>query len=239
MKQSSENGGDPAAVVEKTDRTRLRRYPERASYDRQAIYAVLDEAIVCHMGFTVDDQPYVIPTLCARVDDDLYLHGSAASRALRTMKRIPKVCVTATLIDGIVLARSAFYHSINYRSVVVLGSAESISRAADKRVALERFVEVLVAGRWADIRPPSELELKATEILRLPIQEASLKSRNGPPGDLDEDYDLDAWAGVIPLDLAARAAVSDPKLRAGISVPDYVAEYAPRRAPHPFASVQT
>lgn len=212
------------AGIERTDRTRLRRYPARASYEREQIYAVLDEALVCHMGFSVDDQPYVIPTLCARVDDDLYLHGSAASRALNAMQATPRVCVTATLVDGLVLARSAFYHSVNYRSVVVLGFAAPIE-ADEKLVALERFTNALVNGRWDDVRPPTPQELKATVILRMPLQEASLKSRNGPPSDLEEDLARDTWSGVIPLELHSLASIPDPTLRAGIPVPDYVAGY--------------
>jgi nitroimidazol reductase NimA-like FMN-containing flavoprotein (pyridoxamine 5'-phosphate oxidase superfamily) len=224
----------PAPLLRETDETRLRRYPERASYSREEIYAVLDEALVCHMGFAVDDQPYVIPTLCARVDDALYLHGSAASRALRTMKRLPRVCVTATIIDGIVLARSAFYHSINYRSVVILGDAASISDPGEKLQALERFMYAIVDGRWGDVRPPSQQELKATEILRMPIEQASLKSRNGPPSDLPEDHRLPVWSGVIPLELRPLPAVPDPTLRPGIATPDYVENYALRTGDHPL-----
>jgi uncharacterized protein len=214
--------------IKRTHRTRLRRYPDRAGYQRDEIYAVLDEALVCHMGFTVDDQPYVIPTLCARVDDCLYLHGSAASRALKTMRSIPRVCVTATLIDGLVLARSAFFHSVNYRSVVVVGAAESIADD-EKRIALERFTNTLVDGRWDDVRPPTPKELKGTEILRMPLEEASLKSRNGPPSDLDQDLARDTWSGVIPLELRALPPVPDPTLRPGIAVPEYVAGFSLRR----------
>jgi len=221
--------------IERTHRTRLRRYPDRAGYERDAIYAVLDEALVCHMGFTVDEQPYVIPTLCARVDDDLYLHGSSASRALKTMKGIPRVCVTATLVDGLVLARSAFYHSVNYRSVVVVGAAEPIADD-EKLIALERFTNTLVDGRWDDVRPPTRQELKATEILRMPLEEASLKSRNGAPSDLDEDLARDTWSGVIPLELRALPPVSDPTLRPGIAVPGYVAGFTLRTRPHPLVS---
>ncbi len=219
-----------------TDKTRLRRYPDRARYERDAIYAVLDEALVCHMGFTVAEQPYVIPTLCVRVGDHLYLHGSAASRALKTMKSIPRVCVTATLVDGIVLARSAFYHSINYRSVVVLGAAESISDDTEKRLALEQFTNNLVDGRWDDVRPPTTQELKVTEILRMPLEEASLKSRNGAPSDLEQDYASDTWSGVIPVEQRVLPAVKDPTLRPGIVVPSYVSDYSLRGKPHPLVA---
>lgn len=219
--------------IERTYRTRLRRYPERASYERDSIYAVLDEALVCHMGFTVAEQPYVIPTLCARVDDCLYLHGSAASRALKTMASIPRVCVTATVIDGLVLARSAFFHSVNYRSVVVVGAAESIADD-EKLIALERLTDTLVDGRWNDVRPPTPQELKGTKILRMPLEEASLKSRSGPPSDLEEDLELDTWSGVIPLELRALPPVPDPTLRPGIAVPQYVAGYTVRKWPGPL-----
>lgn len=227
---------DPPAMLARTDRTRLRRYPDRANYERDAIYAVLDEALVCHMGFSVDEQPYVIPTLCARVDDDLYLHGSAASRALKQMKGALRVCVTATLIDGLVLARSAFYHSVNYRSVVVLGAAESISDEDEKLRALERFTNTLVSGRWDEVRPPTPQELKATEILRMPLAEASLKSRNGAPSDLEEDHARETWSGVIPLELRVLPPVPDPTLRSGIEVPEHVIAYMLRSRPHPLVA---
>ena len=220
-------------AVERTERTRLQRYPARASYERESIYAILDEALVCHMGFVVEEQPYVIPTLCARAGDALYLHGSAASRALRTMQRIPRVCVTATLMDGLVLARSAFFHSVNYRSVVVLGSATAIS-ADEKEFALEQFTNAIVPGRWNDVRGPTRQELKATNILRMPLDEASVKTRNGPPSDLEEDHELDAWSGVIPLELRALPAVPDPTLREGIAMPSNVSTYAVRPEPHPL-----
>jgi nitroimidazol reductase NimA-like FMN-containing flavoprotein (pyridoxamine 5'-phosphate oxidase superfamily) len=228
----------PSSRLERTDRTRLRRYAERASYERADIYAVIDEAIVCHMGFMVDEQPYVIPTLCARVGDALYLHGSAASRALRTMKTAPRVCVTATIIDGLVLARSAFFHSVNYRSVVALGTAESITDPEEKLVALEHFTNAVVDGeRWADVRPPTRQELKGTEILKMELNEASLKSRSGPPSDLPEDLELDAWCGVIPIELKLRQPIPDPTLRDGIEPPDYVWEFIARdrRPPYPPA----
>jgi nitroimidazol reductase NimA-like FMN-containing flavoprotein (pyridoxamine 5'-phosphate oxidase superfamily) len=217
-------GGHPDTLA-RTERTRLRRYPDRASYDRQAIYAALDEAIVCHMGFVVDDQPFVIPTLCVRVDDELYLHGSAASRALNTMRTIPRACVTATLVDGLVLARSAFFHSVNYRSVVVLGQAKVVDADEEKLLALEQFVNAVVKGRWDEVRPPSKKELKATQILRMPLLEASLKMREGPPKDPEADLTLPAWAGVIPLRLCSLEPEPDPLLCHGIEVPQHVIEY--------------
>ncbi len=227
---------DSGALLQRTDRTRLRRYADRARYERDSIYAVLDEALVCHMGFNVDEQPYVIPTLCARVDDHLYLHGSAASRALKQIRGALRVCVTATLIDGLVLARSAFYHSVNYRSVVVLGAAASIGEEDEKLRALEGFTNALVSGRWDEVRPPTRQELKATEILRMPLDEASLKLRNGPPSDLEEDHARETWSGVIPLELRVLPPVPDPTLRPGVQVPEYVANYTLRSGSHPLAA---
>jgi uncharacterized protein len=193
------------------------------------IHAILDEALVCHLGFAVDGQPYVIPTLCARVDDELYVHGSAASRALRGLSGGIAVCVTVTLIDGLVLARSAFHHSVNYRSVVVLGRAELIDGAVEKEAALRRFVERVVPGRWDDVRAPTDRELRATSVLRLPLSEASAKVRSGGPVDDAEDLGLDVWAGVIPLELQALAPVADPALRKGIDTPGYAERYLRKR----------
>jgi len=220
----AEGGSGQGASVTRTPQTRLKRYPARASYLREDIYAILDEALVCHMGFVVDDQPYVIPTLCARVDNVLYLHGSSASRALKTMSGIPRVCVTATLMDGLVLARSAFFHSVNYRSVVVLGAAEEVS-TAEKELALESFTNAIVPGRWNDVRSPSRKELKATRILKLALDEASVKARSGPPSDLEEDLALDTWSGVIPVRVRPDKPVPDPTLRSGIAVPGYIKRY--------------
>jgi hypothetical protein len=196
-------------------------------YERKLVYEILDEALVCHMGFVGDDgQPYVIPTLCARLDDDIYLHGSAASRALAAMSSGARVCVTATLVDGIILARSAFFHSINYRSAVVIGTAVVVTDPAEKLVALRRFTDHMVApGRFDEVRAPSAQEFKGTSILRMPIEEASAKVRSGPPADLDEDLALGAWAGVIPLELKASPGIPAPDLREGIPMPDYAATY--------------
>jgi uncharacterized protein len=222
------DGGDSAPGAP-TERTRLRRYPARGDYDEATIHAILDEALVCHMGFAVDGQPYVIPTLCARIDDKLYVHGSAASRALRGLSGGIAVCVTVTLIDGLVLARSAFHHSVNYRSVVVLGTAEVIDDATEKEAALRRFVERVVPGRWEDVRGPTDRELRATSVLRLPLSEASAKVRSGGPVDDAEDLGLDVWAGVIPLELRALEPVADPALRVGVDTPGYVERYARKR----------
>jgi nitroimidazol reductase NimA-like FMN-containing flavoprotein (pyridoxamine 5'-phosphate oxidase superfamily) len=191
----------------------VRRAPKRGVYDRAAIDAILDEAPICHLGFVHDGQPFVLPTIHARVGDELLLHGSAASRAMRTLAAGAPVCVTVTLLDGLVLARSAFHHSMNYRSVVLLGSARRIEGAEAKTRALEAFTEKLLPGRWDEVRWPSPSELKGTNVLALPIDECSAKVRAGGPVDDDEDYALDAWAGVIPLGLTPRAPVPDPKMR--------------------------
>jgi len=207
-------------------RVRVRRLPERGRYDREAIDGVLDAALVAHLGFVSDGQPYVIPTLQARVDDQVYVHGSAASRTLRVLSGELPVCLTVTLLDGIVLARSVFEHSMNYRSVVVLGSAVAVDEPDEKLVALEAFTEKLLPGRWAEARPPTRKELNATSVLRLPVDEASAKIRDGGPEDGDTpDAELDVWAGHIPLTVKALAPVASPDLRPGIPVPAYAKRY--------------
>lgn len=212
-------------TVQATERTKIKRLPKRGIYDRDVINSILDEAFICHVGFVVDDQPYVIPTGFARIDNDLYIHGSAASRMLRAVAGGIDVCVTVTLIDGLVLARSAFHHSMNYRSVVILGKAQIVDEKAEKDKALEALTEHIVPGRWADVRWPSELELKATTVLKLPIEEASAKIRTGGPIDDEEDYDMDVWAGILPLSLKPDDAVPDERLKNGISVPEYIEQY--------------
>ena len=193
-----------------SDRTRVRREPERGVYDRSAIDAILDEGLVCHLGFVHDGQPFVIPTLYGRIGDELYVHGSSASRMLRTLDGGVDACLTVTLVDGIVLARSIFNHSINYRSVVVLGRAAAVKEPEEKLRALESFSDRLLPGRWADVRPPTATELKATTILRMLLDEASAKMRAGPPKDDEADLDWPVWAGVIPLSLAVGEPVPDP-----------------------------
>ena len=211
--------------ITQTQRTRLKRLPKRGNFDRETINAILDEAFICHVGFVVDGQPYVIPTGYARIGDDLMIHGSSASRMMRSLAGGVEVCVTVTLIDGLVLARSAFHHSMNYRSVVILGKAEMVTEPEDKNKALEAFTEHIIRGRWADVRWPTELELKATTVLKLPIDEASAKIRTGDPIDDDEDYALNVWAGVLPLALTSGEPVGDSKLLNGIDVPAYLREY--------------
>jgi nitroimidazol reductase NimA-like FMN-containing flavoprotein (pyridoxamine 5'-phosphate oxidase superfamily) len=204
----------------------VKRLPERARYDRQAIDAVLDAALVGHLGFATEGQPYVVPTLHARVDDLVYVHGSAASRTLRALSSGIPACLTVTLLDGIVLARSVFEHSMNYRSVVVLGTAVPVEEPDEKLVALEAFTEKLLPGRWAEARPPTRKELKATSVLRLPLDEASAKIRDGGPDDSDTpDADLEVWAGQLPLVVQALEPVPDATLRPGIPVPPGLAPY--------------
>jgi nitroimidazol reductase NimA-like FMN-containing flavoprotein (pyridoxamine 5'-phosphate oxidase superfamily) len=204
-----------------TPRTRVRRLPKRGVYERTQIDAILDEGLVCHVGFVHDGHPVVIPTLFARVGDVVYFHGSAASRMLRTLTSGAKMCLTVTLLDGLVLARSAFHHSANYRSVVVFGRAQLIEAPAEKLAALEAFAERAAAGRWTEVREPTRKELKATTVLSLPLDEASAKIRTGPPVDDEEDYELDVWAGVIPLRVVAGDPEPDPRLPSGIPVPEY------------------
>jgi uncharacterized protein len=207
--------------VLRTDRTTLQRLPQRGSHDRAVVDAILDEALYCHLGFTAprtplssrqDGQPFVLPTIHARVDDRVYVHGSAASRMLRALASGIPVCLTATLLDGLVLARSAFHHSMNYRSVVLLGTAQPVVEDDEKLVALRAIVEHVAPGRWAEVRPPNAKEMKATSVLRLPIDEGSAKVRTGPPVDDEEDYALPIWAGVVPLRLVASELGAEPRL---------------------------
>src|SRR5437870_11771494 len=206
-------------------RTTVRRLPARASYERATIDAILDEAVFCHVGFVADGQPYVIPTIHARVSDRLYLHGSAASRMLGTLAAGVPACVTVTLLDGLVLARSAFHHSLNYRSVVILGTAAEVTEPAQRLAALEAIVEHVVPGRWREVRAPNERELKLTKVLSLPIAEASAKVRTGGPLDGEADLGWPCWAGVLPLGLAPLVPVPDARLPAGTAVPATVARY--------------
>lgn len=215
-------------TISKTDRTKVKRLPARGAYDRETIYSILDAGFICHVGFVVEGQPYVIPTGYARVGDELYIHGSSASRMLRNLAAGVEVCVTVTHVDGLVLARSAFHHSINYRSVVVLGRAELVTDAEEKYAALEAFTEHIIPGRWPEIRWPNELEMKATSVLRLPIEEASAKIRTGDPKDDEEDYEMNVWAGVVPLETFAGEPVPDTKLAEGIELPEHVREYKKR-----------
>ena len=209
-----------------TARTRVTREPERGVYDRAAAYRLLDEAFICHVGFVVDNQPFVIPTGYGRSGDNLYIHGSAASRMLRNLDQGIAVCVTVTLLDGLVLARSIFNHSMNYRSVVVLGTAVAVEDPAEKQQALRALSEHILPGRWKESRQPNERELKATLVMRLPITEFSAKVRTGPPIDNEEDYSFPTWAGVVPLQTVAGSPINDPRLDPKTLVPDYVRSYS-------------
>jgi hypothetical protein len=207
---------------EPTARTQINRYPARGSYDRLAVEAILDEAMVCHVGFTIDGQPYVMPTIHARDGARVFIHGSPMSRMLRVAAAGVPLCLTVTLHDGIVLARSAFHHSMNYRSVVVLGSAHEVKDTAAKLTAMRALVDHLMPSRWEDARQPSAGEIAGTLILELPLTEASAKIRVGGPIDAEEDYKLPVWAGVVPLTLEPGAPLHDDRLPAGIQLPDYV-----------------
>jgi len=208
-----------------SQRTTVKRLALRANYEPAAVKSILDEALICHLGFVVTGQPYVIPTIHARHDDHLLIHGSPASRMLRIVREGVDVCVTVTLLDGLVLARSAFHHSMNYRSVVVLGRATEIRNRDERLDAMRRLVEHVVPGRWSDARKPNDVELKQTMILRLPISEASAKIRTGGPTDDEEDYALPIWAGVLPLKPIPQLPIADPRLNPGIAVPTYLSRY--------------
>src|SRR6185295_11127429 len=208
-----------------TERTKLKRLPKRGHFDRETVYGILDEGFICHVGFAAEGKPVVIPTGYARVDDTLYIHGSQASRMLRTLSGGVDACVTVTIIDGLVLARSAFHHSMNYRSVVIFGRAMLVDDREEKYAALLALSEHIVRGRWADVREPTEQELVQTTVLSLPLTEASAKIRTGPPLDDEEDYAMNVWAGVVPLTLVAGEPINDPRLPEGIEVPEYARRY--------------
>jgi len=212
-----------------TPRTRLVREADRAVYDREAAYRILDEGFLCHVGFVIDGQPFVIPTSYGRNGDNLYIHGSAASRMLRHAKEGVPVCVTVTLLDGLVLARSIFNHSMNYRSIVILGKATLVDDPAEKIEALRLLSEHIIPGRWADSRQPNERELKATSVLRVPIEEFSAKVRKGPVVDDEEDYSFPTWAGVVPLEIKVGEPIDDSRLLQGQTAPDYARNYSRKR----------
>ena len=210
-------------------RTRVVREPDRAVYDRETVYRILDEGFLCHAGFVVDGQPFVIPTSYGRKDASLYIHGSAASRMLRQFKEGVPVCITVTLLEGLVLARSIFNHSMNYRSVVILGKATLVDDPAEKLAALRILSEHILPGRWDDSRQPNDRELKATSVLHVPIEEFSAKVRQGPAIDDEEDYSFPTWAGVVPLEMFAGKPIDDARLLPGKEVPAYVRGYTRKR----------
>jgi uncharacterized protein len=212
-----------------TKRSDLRRIPVRGSHDWEIISQILDAGFLAHVGFCVDGQPFVIPTLYGRDGENLYLHGSSASRMLGELETGTPACVTVTLVDGLVLARSAFHHSMNYRSVVAFGTARKVADPERKIECLRVISEHLITGRWKDVRGPSEKELRATTVLEFSIEEASSKVRTGPPVDDDGDYGLAVWAGVLPLKIQSQAPVPDEKLVEGVRLPHYVRLYGDRR----------
>lgn len=212
-----------------TQRTRVVREADRGVYDRETVYRILDEGFLCHVGFVANGQPFVIPTSYGRKDDSLYIHGSAASRMLRQLKESVPVCLTVTLLDGLVLARSVFNHSMNYRSVVILGKATLVDDPEEKLQALHTLSEHILPGRWADSRQPNERELKQTSVLRLPIEEFSAKVRTGPPIDDEEDYSFPTWAGVIPLEMVTGAPINDSRVDPSRQAPLYARQYSRKR----------
>jgi uncharacterized protein len=209
-----------------TEKTRVRRKPERGSYDRELIYSILDEAFVCHVGFIADGLPFVVPTNYVRVGDKLFLHGSIASRLMKTLGSGAPFCLSVTLLDGIVCAPTAVGHSVNYRSVVVLGKAEVVEGEAAKLAAMRDFVEYVIRGRWASVRPPSEQELKGTMVLAVPLVEASAKVRTGFALDAGEDYAASAWTGVIPMKWTSQTLVPDPRGNPKIPAPANILHYS-------------
>jgi uncharacterized protein len=210
----------------KTPQNRVRRLPERASYDKETIYQILDEALICYVGLAVGNQPFVIPTIHARRDDTLLLHGATTSRLLKHIEAGNPLCVTTALLDGLVVARGIFHNSMNYRSVVLFGKGRILADAEEKYTALYTLAERIYPGRWNDSRPPNRKELRATAIVELPIASATAKVRSGPPKDDAEDYEREWWAGVIPIELMFRTPEDDPKLHAGVTVPAYLKHYA-------------
>ncbi|MGD1866955.1 MAG: pyridoxamine 5'-phosphate oxidase family protein [Phormidesmis sp.] len=213
-------------VNKKTDKTRVRRAPKRGNYGFETIAQILDEGLVCQVGFVVDGQPFVIPTAYGRMGERVYIHGAGASRMMKALSTGIDVCFTVTLLDGLVLARSAYHHSMNYRSVVLFGQAQIVSDPGEKMVALKAFTEHVMKGRWDEVRSPNPEELAATVVLSLPITEASAKIRTGPPIDAEADYALNVWAGVLPLQTTPGEPVNDPKLSPEIATPEAVKQYS-------------
>ncbi len=208
-----------------TEKTRIKRLHQRACYDRETVHAILDAGLMCHVGYVIDEQPYVTATAYWREGDRVYWHGSSASRMLRRVKTGVPVCFTVALLDGLVLARSGFHSSINYRSVMAFGSATPVEDEAEKLAALEAFSERLTPGRWAELRAPTGQEPKATTVLKMTLEEVAAKVRTGPPADDEEDYELDVWAGVLPIHYALSKPENDPRLKAGIAQPDYLSKF--------------
>jgi uncharacterized protein len=217
-------------TFEKTSLNKVRRIPERGHYDAGTIYPIIDEALICHVGFIENGQPFVIPTIHARREDKLFLHGAKASRLLKYIASGEPLCITITLLDGLVLARSTFESSMNYRSVVIFGQGRILETYFEKEAALTVLTEHLVKGRWNDTRPPTTKELDATTVVEVEILSASAKIRTGPPVDVDEDYELPIWAGVLPIQQQYLAPIDDPKLADGLTPPENIAHYTRSRA---------
>lgn len=207
---------------QKTERNRVRRVPDRGAYDKATIYPIVDAAVICHVGLIEEGQPVVIPTLHARQADTILLHGATTSRLMRYAASGAPLCITVTHVDGLVLARSVFHHSANYRSAVLFGKGHIVEDEAGKMAALEAFTEKLIPGRWDDARIPNATELKATMVVAVPIESASAKVRTGPPKDDAEDHELDVWAGVLPMTVHSLSPEADPQLRPGIELPNYL-----------------
>ena len=207
-----------------TDRTRVKRAFERGHYDRETVYGILDAGLMCHVGYVIDGYPYVTPTAYWRSGGRVYWHGSSASKMLRHLKSGPRVCFTVALMDGLVLARSGFHTSVNYRSVMAFGNAEVIDGEAEKLSALEDMMERIVPGRWPGLKPPTKQEIKATTVVSLKLEEVAAKIRRGPPLDEEEDYDLDVWAGVVPTETMIGQPLDDPRLKAGVTQPANLAK---------------
>lgn len=207
-----------------SERARVRRAPDRAHYDRDTLHAVLDAGMICHVGYVIDGQPYVTPTIYWRHGDDVYFHGSSASRMLRTVREGIPVCLTVTHLDGLVLARSGFHCSVNYRSAMLFGTASAVEEAGQKERTLQDFIDGLLPGHWAQMRPPNAQELKATTVCRLAVDEASVKIRTGPPKDDEPDYALDCWAGVVPVTTVLGPPERDPRLDDEVTEPAYLAD---------------
>lgn len=208
-----------------SDRVTVKRMTERGVYDQDRIYSILDEALICHVGFVDNGQPYVIPTIHTRIEDTIYLHGARKNRMLNCLIGEAPACITVTLLDGLVLARSAFHHSLNYRSVVILGKGREVTDAEEKIIVLNALVEHVIPGRLAEARKANEKELNATMVVSIPIDEASAKVREGPPSDDEKDYDMSIWAGVLPLSLQPGKPQPDPRMMGNIEVPEYVTSY--------------
>lgn len=213
----------------KTKRNQIQRLPKRGEYRKDAIYKIVDEALICHVGFVQEGQPFVIPTIHAREGDTLYLHGARASRMLRHIQKGNPVCIEITLLDGIVFARSVFHSSLNYRSVVLFGTGRVVEPEDEKLHALEVMIKHIAPGRWEEARQPNPKELAITSVVAIPIESASAKIRTGPPADDEEDYQLPVWAGILPLQLQSLEPVADPRLDEGISVPAYIADFSHTR----------